>query len=55
MYFLKYVLRKTWLDKCLKNPISEDPSKSKMVNGQKHCCNLKGSTFNIFIDHCEGN
>ena len=25
-----------------------------MVNGQKHCRNLNGSTFTIFVDHCEG-
>ena len=26
-----------WLDKCLKSPVSEDPSKSNMVNGPKYC------------------
>ena len=25
MYFRKYRLPKTWLDKCLKSPVSEDP------------------------------
>ena len=25
------------LEKCLKSPVSEDPSKNNMVNGLKHC------------------
>ena len=25
-----------WLDQCLKSPVSEDPSKSNMVNGPKY-------------------
>ena len=37
MYFRNYGLRKTWLDQCLKSPVSEDPSKSKMVNAPKLC------------------
>ena len=32
MYFRNDRLRKTWLDKCLKSPVSEDPSTSDMVN-----------------------
>ena len=28
---------KTWSDKCLKRPVSEDPSTSNMVNFSKHC------------------
>ena len=36
MYFRNYVLRKTWLDNSLKNPVSEDPSRSNMINGPKH-------------------
>ena len=31
MYFRSYGLRKTWLDKCLKSPLSEDPSTSNML------------------------
>ena len=54
MYFWTYGLRKTWLDKCLKSPVSEDPSTSNMVNGQKHCWNVEDSTFAIFIDPCAG-
>ena len=51
MYFRNYGLPKTWLDKCVKSPVSEDPSKSKMANAPKHISNLKGSPFTIFIDH----
>ena len=45
----------TWLDKCLKSPVSEDSSKKNMVNGLKHCWNLHQSAFIIFIDYCHGN
>ena len=55
MYFRTYEVRKTWLDKCLKSPVSEDPLTSIKVNGPKYCLNLNESTFTIFIDHCEGN
>ena len=55
MYFQNYRLRKMWLHHCLKSPVSESPSKSNMVNCSKHCWNLNGSIFTIFIDHCEGN
>ena len=41
MYFRNYGLPKTWLDQCLKSPVSEDPTKSNMVNTLKHCSNLK--------------
>ena len=37
MYFRNYGLGKSWLDKCSKSPVSEDPSKSSMVNAPKHC------------------
>ena len=55
MYFRNYGLPKTWLDKSVKSPISEDPSESNMVNASKHCSNLKDSPFTIFIDHLEVN
>ena len=55
MYFRNYGHRKKWLDKCLKSPISDDPSTSNMLNRQKHCYVLDDSTFTIFIDQCEGN
>ena len=28
---------KTWSDKCLKCPVSEDPPTSNIVNVSKHC------------------
>ena len=46
---------KMWLDKCLKSPVSEDPSTGNMANAPKHCSKLIETTFAIFIDHCEGN
>ena len=55
MYFGNYGMPKTWLDQCLKTHFSEYPTKSNMVNAPKHCSNLKGSTFTIFIDHWEVN
>ena len=30
MYFWTYGIEKTWLNKCLKNQVSEDPSTSNM-------------------------
>ena len=45
MYFRNYGLPKTWLDQCLKCPVSEDPSKSNMVNAPKHCPNLKDNSL----------
>ena len=41
MYLRKYGLPKTWLDQCLKSPVSYHPTKSNMVNAPKHCSNLK--------------
>ena len=37
MHFGSYGLRKPLLDKCLKSRVVEDPAKSNMVNGPKHC------------------
>ena len=54
MYFRKYRLRKIWLDKCLKSPVSEDPQIDNKRSGSKHSCNLNDRTFTIFINHCEG-
>ena len=53
--FSKLRTLKTWLDKYLQSPISEDASRSNIVNLPKHCWNLYHSTFIILIDHCEGN
>ena len=55
MSFENYGLPKRWLSQRLKSHFSEDPSKSNMVNANKHCSNLKDSTFTIFIDHWEVN
>ena len=33
MYFRNYVLPKTWLNKSLKGPLSEDPSGSNISGG----------------------
>ena len=45
---------KSWLDKSLKSDVSEDPLKSKMVNGPKHCWNMRQSTINILLDYFQG-
>ena len=55
MYFSTYENRKTWIDKCLKRPVSESRSTSRMVAGPNHCRKLNGSTFSIFIDPWESN
>ena len=51
MYFRNYGLRKTWLNKSLKSPLSNDPSTNKRLKRTKHSLNLNGTTFTIFIDH----
>ena len=53
--FRYYGLQKTWLNKCLKSPVSENSSTSNVVNVPKDCWNLGDSAFNIFIDHYEEN
>ena len=50
MYFPKYRLRKTWLDKCLKRRLSEDLWTENMENWSKQCSNLNDSTFTKFIN-----
>ena len=55
MYFWTCGLRKAWLAKCLKSPVSEDPSTSNMVNWPKNYWNFNHSVFTIFIDLCEDN
>ena len=45
MYFRNYGLPKTWLHQCLKSPVSEDPTKSNMVNAPEHCSNLKDTSL----------
>ena len=55
MYFRNYRLRKKWLDKFLKTPVSDQTLTSNMVNEPEHSCILDCSTFTIFIDHCQRN
>ena len=55
MCFRNYGVPKTWLDQSLKSNVSEDPSKSNMVNAIKNCRNLKDASRTKFIYHSEGN
>ena len=55
MYFRNYGFGKAWLDKCLKSAVSQYPLTSNIVNRPKHCSNLNGVTFTIFIDQCKCN
>ena len=55
MYFRNYVLRKTWLDKCLKSPVSDNLLTENFVKVPKQRFNRNNSTFARFFDHCEGN
>ena len=55
MYFRNYGLPKTWLDQCLKSPVSEDPRKSNMVNTLKTLFKFEEHLFTIFINHWEVN
>ena len=49
MYFRNYGLQKP--KKYLKSAVSQYPWRSNMVNALKHCSNLNGGIFTIFIDH----
>ena len=51
MYLRYDGLPKTRLDKYLKSSVSHYPSRSNMVNALKHCSNLRGGTFTIFMGH----
>ena len=53
--FPKLRTPKTWSDKCLKSPVSQDPSTSNMENVPKDCWNMDDSTFIKFIYHCQVN
>ena len=60
MNLIGYVLTKLQtpkdvVDKCLKIPVSEDPTRCGMLNCQKHSWNLHDSTFIRFIDQFERN
>ena len=53
--FLKLRAPKNVVRICPKSPVSKDPLTGNMVNGLKHCFDLKHSTITIFSDHFEGN
>ena len=53
--FPKLGTLKTFLDKCLKSPVSEDPSTSNMVNVPKHLPNLDYITCIILMRHYKVN
>ena len=53
--FPEKLVRKIWLDKCLKSRVSEDPWTDNRTNGSTRCCDLNVSTFTLFINHSEGN
>ena len=55
MYFRKYGLQKTCLNKCLKSFVPADLWTSNIVNRTKDFSNLNDTTFSIIIDHCKGN
>ena len=54
MYFGKSRLPKILSDKCLKSRVLDGLYTDNMANGLKHCCNLNGRTFTIFIKNFEG-
>ena len=49
MYLGNYGLQKTWLEKCLKGPVSEHPSTINMLKGPKHCLNLPTASLSYFF------
>ena len=53
--FGKLSSREKWLDKCIKRPVSEDPSTSDMVKVPKHCWNLHHITLIRLIGQCPVN
>ena len=55
MYFINHGLRMTWLDKYVKDSVSDDQLIGNVVNWPKHCFNLNASTFIKFIDEYECN
>ena len=53
--FPKLETPKNVVKKYLRSSVSENPSWSNAVRGNKHCWNLNYTTFAMFIDHCEEN
>ena len=54
MYFRNYGLQKTWLDECLKRPVSEHFLTVHMLKAPKDCGKVHNSIFVIFSHHYEG-
>ena len=50
MYFPKYRLPKTRLDKCPKSRLSEDLCTENMKNWSEQCSNLNDRTFTKFLN-----
>ena len=56
MTLIAYIsLPKTWLDECLKSPLSEHPSTVNILKGLKHMWNLHDSTSIRFRHHYDQN
>ena len=55
MYWQIYGLWMALLYKCLKCPVSEDPTASNLEKGPKHCWIMNDITFTVYSDQCEKN
>ena len=53
--FGSYELRKPWLDKCLKTPVSEDPLEKQHVKRDQTVFKYEPQHLNVFFDQVEGN
>ena len=53
MYFPKYGLSVTRLDRYLKSVVSHYPSRINIVNAHKHCSYLHVRTVGIVTGHCK--
>ena len=53
--FPKLLPPKTWSGKCVKRPVSDNPSASNMVNFRKHGWYLDHGIFTLLIDHWKVN
>ena len=53
--FPKLQTPKNVLKKISKKSSFRGPFDKQHAKGTKHCWNLNGSTFTIYIDHCENN
>ena len=55
MYFQKYGVRSTWLEKYLKSLVSEENSTKNIVNQPKHWWNLHRNSFTLIKNYCTEN